>query len=485
MPRIKNILDKKNITPFLLGVAAGFGLARLVRWQQSRPVGALSAWQQYLTQKYGAAKAQRLSAAIQQRYAALLEQQPQPEHPALRWHLVENILPGLALYQTLLQEHDGDRPATLAEVDEALRGWTLHQSRLMLAPAQLLPDAFPLFRKVFNRYMQAFPAAGWDFDFVENSPERIAFNGTRCFYLQTLTAYGAPELTPAFCKTDEVMAELFPPSIRFVRTQTLGRGDAVCDFQYCHGSAVKPIVLHLSMSSVYLLPCQAGGQPGYLQIDAGYDRDYPIYRRSLARAGIALESIHYLVLTHHHDDHAGFLNQLTRDTDLTIIAHEQAAALLKSGQNDKTRGGGYINPFIKLVAGIKMRFDPHWTLSFPPFTLRDSDILLAGDDNQVLRRLGVAGQVLYTPGHCIDHLAVVLDSGETFCGDAAANFLQWAGTRYCTVFMTDMEAAYCSWQKMLAAGARVIYPAHGRPFPAIKLRQNMGRIPASRLVKFF
>jgi len=37
-----------------------------------------------------------------------------------------------------------------------------------------------------------------------------------------------------------------------------------------------------------------------------------------------------------------------------------------------------------------------------------------------LRGLGMAGQLLYTPGHCIDHIAIVLDSGEAFCGDAVA-----------------------------------------------------------------
>ena len=80
---------------------------------------------------------------------------------------------------------------------------------------------------------------------------------------------------------------------------------------------------------------------------------------------------------------------------------------------------------------------------------------------------------------------MLLDSGEAFCGDAAASFLLWAGTYYCTVFMTDMDEAYRSWQKMLDAGAQVIYPAHGRPFAADKLRQNMGRIPNKALVKFF
>ncbi|HLO16046.1 MAG TPA: MBL fold metallo-hydrolase [Anaerolineales bacterium] len=155
-------------------------------------------------------------------------------------------------------------------------------------------------------------------------------------------------------------------------------------------------------------------------MDTGYDRDHRIYRKNLAKAGIVIESIRYLLLTHHHDDHAGFLNELAQDTDLTIIAHKQADGLLQSGKNDKTRGGGHINSFIKFVAELKMRFDPRWTLTFPPFALRKKDILLAGDNAEVLRHLGIAGTILYIPGHCVDHLSLILDTGEAFCGDAAA-----------------------------------------------------------------
>lgn len=244
---------------------------------------------------------------------------------------------------------------------------------------------------------------------------------------------------------------------------------------------MKLIVIPLSMSAIFLIPCQGG----FLQVDCGYEHDYPMYRKQLARHGIALESIQNLVLTHHHDDHAGFLNELTRDAPVTIIAHELARELLKNGKNDKTRGGGYVNGFIKIVAALKMRLDPHWTLTFAPFMLREKDVLLAGDDNQLLRRLGVAGQILATPGHCVDHISIVLDDGEAFCGDSAANFLLWAGTHYCTVFMTDMDEAYRSWQKMLDAGAQVIHPAHGRSFPAAKLNQNMGRIKTANLARFF
>jgi glyoxylase-like metal-dependent hydrolase (beta-lactamase superfamily II) len=134
---------------------------------------------------------------------------------------------------------------------------------------------------------------------------------------------------------------------------------------------MKPIIIPLSTSNIFLIPCAEG----YLQVDTSYEHDYPLYRRNLSKAGIALESIHHLVLTHHHDDHAGFLNELTRTADISLIAHEQTRTLLKTGKNDKTRGGGYVNGFIKFVAGIKMRLDRHWTLTFPPFTWREKDIL--------------------------------------------------------------------------------------------------------------
>ncbi len=61
---------------------------------------------------------------------------------------------------------------------------------------------------------------------------------------------------------------------------------------------MRPIIIPLSMSQAYLLPCR----DGYLQIDSGYDRDYPVYRRGMARKGIPLQYVKYLLLTHHHDD---------------------------------------------------------------------------------------------------------------------------------------------------------------------------------------
>src|SRR5690242_18734730 len=55
-----------------------------------------------------------LAARAQARYDALYHERPHFTHPALRWHLEQNILPGLALYQVLSKESN-DRDAVLSE----------------------------------------------------------------------------------------------------------------------------------------------------------------------------------------------------------------------------------------------------------------------------------------------------------------------------------------------------------------------------------
>jgi hypothetical protein len=226
------MFQTKKLVLYILGIASVVGLICLVRRQRGEQ-GSLPIWQSVLARRYGAEKSQQLMAVVRQRRTELTAATTLPQNQALRWHLTENILPGLALYQVLLQVHGGDQTAALAEVDEAMRTWTLAKNRARFALLKLMPAPFSVFKLVFAQTMKKFPAEGWETTYVENSADRVAFNMTRCFYLNTLTAYGAPELTPSFCKNDEVMAELFPPSLRFVRPHTLGRGDALCDFQYC------------------------------------------------------------------------------------------------------------------------------------------------------------------------------------------------------------------------------------------------------------
>lgn len=244
---------------------------------------------------------------------------------------------------------------------------------------------------------------------------------------------------------------------------------------------MTPLIIPLSLSNVYLLACE----DGYLQIDTGYQKDYSLVREKLNELDISISLIKYVFLTHHHDDHAGFLNEITRDCDCKIIANKLSVDLLKTGQNDKTRGGGYVNRLVKVVADIKMLFDKQWTLTFPPFEIRDFDLLIDDDNTTLLNQLGINGKILYTPGHCVDHQTIILRDGTTFCGDAASSFPLFLGTRYSTLFMTNMEQSYQSWKKIIDSGSKLIYPSHGKPFAVRKLQDNIGKIKTSKLVKFF
>jgi len=67
-------------------------------------------------------------------------------------------------------------------------------------------------------------------------------------------------------------------------------------------------------------------------------------------------------------------------------------------------------------------------------------------------------------------------------GDAAANFLQFAGTKHCIIYIEDMDAYYGSWRKLISAGATRIIPAHGKPFAVEELQRDLGKNKKSNMV---
>ncbi len=235
--RAQNPMKWRRISIGLGVLAAGaVGGLLLARRKTAEPKMAdADTWRQVLIEEHGAIEAGASIEKVQRRYEELYRTRPRYDHPALRMHLEQNILPGLALYQ-VLQTEKGDQAAALAEVETLLHASAV-QSSLRKATAILkhVPEPFMLFRLVTHAMMRiGFPASGWEIEWLEESDQRVAFNIHRCFYLNTLTAYGAPELTRLFCQMDDVVYEALPASIRWERTGTLGRGNEVCDFCYRH-----------------------------------------------------------------------------------------------------------------------------------------------------------------------------------------------------------------------------------------------------------
>ena len=222
-----------NKVRFFLGIAAlGLGfLAVTRRLLAPRRMPFAGLWGYALAERRGEAAATRVIALAEARYDELCQGRPRQANRALRVHLERGLLPGLALYQTLLEQGDTQEEA-LAEMEQLMASTVSRLTRLMALLGRL-PRPFAIFRLVEPWVIRlGFPAEGWEMEPVENSADCIAFNVRRCIYVDTLASYGAPELTPVFCGGDDVMFPALAPSITWERTMTLGRGDDRCDFRW-------------------------------------------------------------------------------------------------------------------------------------------------------------------------------------------------------------------------------------------------------------
>jgi glyoxylase-like metal-dependent hydrolase (beta-lactamase superfamily II) len=219
--------------------------------------------------------------------------------------------------------------------------------------------------------------------------------------------------------------------------------------------------LNLGITKSYLLKCP----DGYLLIDTGYKHKFRKFIREIHRIGVKTVDIKYILLTHHHDDHAGFIAEMRTYTNAQLIIHEESAAGLRKGESENTMHP--VNNRIKKLFPIFRLIHPDF--KFPQVFLKENDILIAGDDNELLRKIGIHGQIMMTPGHSNDSMSVIMDDGCVFVGDLAMNFLKLTGIRYRPIFCETIEQVFDNWKKVVDSGVKTIYPAHGKPFPAVKL----------------
>jgi glyoxylase-like metal-dependent hydrolase (beta-lactamase superfamily II) len=133
---------------------------------------------------------------------------------------------------------------------------------------------------------------------------------------------------------------------------------------------------------------------------------------------------------------------------------------------------------------LKQKVDKKWTHTFPPYLIRKNDILITKETT--LKEIGIDlnGKIIATPGHSLDGISILFDDGDCIMGDAAANFLQFAGTKYCIISIDNLDECYENWRKIIAGDAQQIFPAHGKPFNVEKLKKNLGKNKKKNMVLF-
>ena len=211
---------------------------------------------------------------------------------------------------------------------------------------------------------------------------------------------------------------------------------------------------------------------GWILIDTGYAGGFPRYRKMLAKHGVRPEEIQYIFLTHAHDDHAGFLNEVLAATEADVILHPKAVAGLRRGQNSFE--GGCSSRLAWLFCQV-LALLGHGEHRYPPLREEYLDRLIPVDSER-FRALGFPFAILETPGHTADHIALLAEDA-LFCGDAAMN--GFPSRRRTIIWIEDPEEYARSWDAILRKSPAMLYPGHGRPFKTAdlsKYRPSLERI---------
>lgn len=169
-----------------------------------------------------------------------------------------------------------------------------------------------------------------------------------------------------------------------------------------------------------------------LMVDLGYPGTMGTMLANLKRMDVPLQEIRYALATHYHLDHAGLAQELKLAGVPLLVLEPQVPAI----------------PVLRSW----MKPQDHYR----DITLHDNVTIPLARSRALLAELGIAGEILHTPGHSDDSVSLLLDDGSVFTGDLTH-----------PAFATEAQAAAvaASWRLLREQGASRVYPGHGRIRP--------------------
>lgn len=182
-------------------------------------------------------------------------------------------------------------------------------------------------------------------------------------------------------------------------------------------------------------------------VDTSPARKWRKLKCRLNRLGI--EKLDFLVLTHVHFDHVGNAQKIKEQFKTQVIVHRSEAHLLSeaiskipAGTNPVTRF--LVNSLGKRASSIA-RFD-----SCQPDMLVDT-VFRFGE-------YGLNAYVLYTPGHTVGSISLIVDDEIAVVGDAMFGIFP---NSIFPPFADNVSELVKSWSKLLDTNCKQFLPAHG------------------------
>jgi len=214
------------------------------------------------------------------------------------------------------------------------------------------------------------------------------------------------------------------------------------------------VPLNLGMAKAFLLK---GTRPVLVDTGIGMTRNRLF--SALAAQNVQPEDIALIIITHGHSDHFGSVTALRARSHAKVAIHRLDADALRTGVSSRLTARGFGGVLLKFVTppGRKPQI-----VGFEP------DIIL--EDEFDLNPFGIAGKVVWTPGHTPGSVSVILESGEAIVGDLMGSPL--SGRRPSIAFWAwNREKSIESIRKVLGFNPRVIYITHGAPLDPEAVRR--------------
>jgi len=217
--------------------------------------------------------------------------------------------------------------------------------------------------------------------------------------------------------------------------------------------------INVGITSCYLIR-----DKGSVLVDAGVPGKCKRFYKKFMDINIEPEKIKAIIITHCHWDHVGSLKELRGLTGAKVMVHRNEKDPLEKGELKippaVTRWGKTMHFLLKGL-GRTITTEPNKV-----------DVVI-GDKGLSLEEYGIHGEIIFTPGHSLGSISVILDSGEAFVGDSAMNKFPLTAKPNLPIFAEDQKALKDSWKKLIESGAKMIYPGHGKPFPIEKMIEKV------------
>lgn len=206
---------------------------------------------------------------------------------------------------------------------------------------------------------------------------------------------------------------------------------------------------------------------GYVLVDTGKPGDMPRLAHALASAGASFTDVTHIIHTHGHSDHCGSTAEIIAAyPHIQTVVHTADAHMCTNGVSDPVHNTRLFSRLLRLV------IDPR----FPRFK---NDSVIQGERSNLLRQLGIAADIIHTPGHTPGSISIVADDGQAIIGDVLMGGILGgkllAGRPAYHYYVTNMDELHASITSLLETNSQTFYVGHGGPLSRHRVAAWFGR----------